>query len=215
MDPEFAKIMYGDAPGQTVLSNLKAISTAYKSALENAAQTTSEVKAVARGAIGAAREMGQSSVAATQAAMRQQGRNVRETGRQLVKEKINDLQAVRAESKKFLRSSLVRAKDENLLSDALRAGGLGIRSIWGAQSIARLILRGPKGRELTYFASHSPEGTQLLVKALTGPEAGLALSELLRLTGLGNIVSEGVGTPPPRSEAGGPNASNIGVPPPP
>lgn len=216
LDPEFAQTLFGDGPGKVVLDNLKAISAAYKSAIEQGAATVGEVKAVGKGATEAAREIGRQTVSATQTAGRQSVQQVRQAGRQMVAGKINDLQAVRAEAKKFVRSSLVRAKDEDLVSDALRAGGLGIRSIWGAQSIARLILRGPKSRDLVYFASHAPEGTQLLVRALTGAEPGLALAELLRMTGLGSMVAEGVGTPPPKTQApaGSPRASNVGAPPP-
>ena len=219
--PEFLDIMYGDAPGQTVLTNLKAISAAFKQAEEMGAASVREVGEVARGSVAAAREMGQAAVSAAQATGKQNVRAEKQAGRQLIGQHIDALGDIRREAKRFVRSSLVRARDEDLISDALRAGGLGIGSIWGAQSIARLILRGPKSRDLIYFASHAPESTQLLVRALTGPESGLAMAELLRLTGLGEMIVEGVGTPPPppRAQGAGPNARRdtsgmVGAPPP-
>ena len=198
MDPEFAEIMYGDGPGSTVLENLRQISAAFRQATEAGEATIRESKAVAKGAIAAARQETKAQV-----------RGVVRQGREMVGRSLNAMEAAKAEAKKFAKSSLVGAKDMEALSDALRAGGLGVGSIWGAQSIARLILRGPKGADLLRYAAYSPQGTQLLVKALTSSVPGPALADLLRLSGVGDFIREGAGAPPPQEEP-----SLVGAPPP-
>lgn len=213
MDPEFLQTMYGDDVGQSVLTNLKAISSAFQQAVEAGSTAVTGAKQRATAGLNEARELGQSAVSAVTAHGRAAVRAEKQAGRQLVGTKISDVVSARGDQRALARSSLRKA-DKEIVPDVLRASVLGPGSIWGALSTVRL-LRGPKSAELVQYAAYSPKGTELLVHALTGPQPGLAMAELFRMTGLGEMVVEGVGTPPATriAEPDGSNA-RVGAPPP-
>lgn len=216
LDPEFREIMYGDGPGSLVLDNLQKISDAYKTATESGAAQVAgakgratagldEARAINRGAVQATRESGQAGVAAAQ-----------KFKKDLVGRSVQDVVEAGAAARKFTKSSIRKAAQGEVLPDVLRATALGPGSIWGALSTVRL-LRGPKSADLIQYAAYSPEGTQLLVRALTGPEPGFAMAELLRLSGIGDVAVDGIGTPKKSTRPApvGPNAGMVGAPPPP
>ena len=69
--------------------------------------------------------------------------------------------------------------------------------------------------DLIEWAAYSPKNTQLLVRALTSPAPGMAIADLMRTSGLGEVLlgerasaAPQAGTPPPRLP------SVIGAPPP-
>ncbi|KKL66264.1 hypothetical protein LCGC14_2146720, partial [marine sediment metagenome] len=78
---------------------------------------------------------------------------------------------------------------EAITADAARFIMLGPAQIWGAISGVRLI-RGPKGNDLVRWASHSSANTQLLVRAIAGPEAHIAMAALLRQQGIGAFLMD-------------------------
>ena len=222
LDPEFLQVMYGDGPGQMVLTNLQSISTAYKDAVARAAAGVAETTNVARGAVEAATTAGRSLRQTAAQTARGMTREVRREGRELVKDRLTTLAGAKGEARQFALSSLVRAQKTDALVDVLRATVQGPGSLFGGISTMRL-LRGVKDDELIKYAAYSPAGTRFLVDMLTGPEPALAAGGLLRLLGgamgMGEIVESGIGTPPPEPEpeeapTSSPLAGLIGAPPP-
>jgi hypothetical protein len=59
-------------------------------------------------------------------------------------------------------------------------------------------LKGPKVNDLVQWAAYTPQRTQWLIKALTGPEPGMALADLSRLVfpGRSEEPAQPVGPPP-------------------
>jgi len=209
LDPDFLETMYGDGPGSQVLNNLRSISQAFKDATAAGTEAVAGAQARAAAGVSEAKMIGRSATEAVRATGRQDVRATARAGRQYVGQKIGDVIGARTEGQTFARSSVGPAASRDVGGDVLRAGGLGWRSIWGAQSIMRL-LRGPKSAELIQYAAYSPEGTQLLVDALTGPEPGLAMAELLRMSGLSDLAPGA----PEAPASGSPNAGMVGQPPP-
>jgi hypothetical protein len=65
-------------------------------------------------------------------------------------------------------------------------------------AVTRSILKGPRIADLTQWAAYTPQRTQWLIKALTGPEPGMALADLSRLVfpGRSEEPAQPVGPPP-------------------
>jgi len=103
--------------------------------------------------------------------------------------------------------------------DALSASRLGAPPPGGGflpwkWSLTRRLLHGPRSSELLRWAAYSTANTQRVVRALTSPVPGMAVADVIRLSGLGSILSEVVGIPPPERSRPAGTSAGIGSPPP-
>lgn len=225
----FRDVLFGDSSGKRVLDNLKSIDTAYRNALTTGEEAVARATEQGKAGVGAAKELGRQRVAETREAGHQAmataregraraieaGQQTVETARQALRQgKATSRAAQQAFESSRLGPLAKPGGARQAAGDALRAMALGPQRIWGAVSIARL-MSGPTAGELVHWAALSPQGTQLLVKALTSKAPAMAVADVARLSGiLGPTIDfavghdrTGVGAPPPRP-------SQVGQPPP-
>lgn len=183
--PEFVRTMYGDQSGGTVLNNLKDIAAAYKQTAEIGAKDVADAVAQGQAMVSGARFAGAADVRAARYTAGAQ------TGAAL--EQVKRAKQVATE----LLSATPGLSLEQLVADVLRAVLLGPKQIWGGLSWARLLLQGPKGKDLVRWAAFSSARTQLLVRACVGPEPGMAFADLARVLLNRPEKEQQESTPPP------------------
>lgn len=202
MPEDFKAAMYGDPEGKMVLDNLSQIHQAWGDAaahgdartLQHEANQTQQQlmaqSAVDRGgqlrrqAAEVAAKGGENVLA------RQQG--IAQT-RQTMRSTLGTPTPTEAA---FKASSLASAPPPSqvagdIIHMAVGHGG----NVFRARSMGRMLLpgAGPAQHDLVQWAAYSPQGTQMLVKALTGPAPGMAVADLIRYAGINNAQ----GQPPP------------------
>lgn len=186
LDPDFVKVMYGDADGAMVLDNLKQIGTAYTNAVEKAATNIKAAKAA-----GSEQLRGVRSDAVRQATLTKRSTDQAIAAAQGQRTAaVEARQAARAPTDlelSFRNSSVHKAPTiEQSAADVLRATALGPTSIWGGLSIMRLLTHGVRGQELIEWASRSPKATKLVVDLLESSAGPAVTSQLVRGTGVLN-----------------------------
>lgn len=189
LDPDFAATMYGDLSGQAILTNLRAIGSAYEKAVTDGRLVVERAKTAGKAGVRSAQRAGEAGI---------------ETAR-------GGVETARQTQRDFSASSLPHPNAKvagETTADVLRLVALGPTSFWGGISAYRL-LSGPKSADLLRWASYSPTGTQLLVKALNAQVPDMAIADVLRASGIASELSTGMG--------GGPNSAppvDAGTPPP-
>lgn len=119
----------------------------------------------------------------------------------------------------------LRTGADLLRTAAMASTGVGgiAHSYYGTLSLLRL-LKGPTAQDLVQWASHSPAGTRMFVKAITSNAPAAALSNLTRASGIlgdvgapqpGHTGQRQTGPRPPLGIKKGPAQSTPGQPPPP
>lgn len=209
-NPEFAKVVYGDATGSKVLNNLKAIGDAYKLAEQQAAERIAAAKAAGQSVIAKADEATAASLAGAKSqakadtiiAKRMAARGVnaaREQGAESVlaqrRANAQALMSAHGQAKElkaapktlaeaFKKSSLARFTGDNALiqegGDIARASALGLGSFWGATSMLRLLAKNARADELIQWAALSDRNTQRMVRVLTSHVPDRFLANTLR-----------------------------------
>ncbi len=198
MHPEFLHTLTGDPYARQVYTRLQTMSEAVKgirdqTAMEirgargETARVTAGHKAVgqeARGRQWAAE--GQKATltrqgAAVNAQHAVEGQELQER-RALASRDVAEARKPTDAEREFGRSSLSKppsaASEGSDIAYAAMSPAGSPRQIAGA---ARLVLRGPKVNDLVRWASLSPRGTQMFVRAVTGPAPGQAIAAMIRL----------------------------------
>jgi len=171
LPPDFAEVMYGDAPGRSYLRGVRQIGEAYDAALQTARAAADRTEATGVAAIRGAERRGE--VAADL---------LRETREGITREEFE-----------FASSSIFKKRPiEFIGADVMKMMFLGVTNVWGAVASMRLI-RGPKGADLIRWAALSSENTQMLVKTLTGPAPGAAMAAILRMPTIGGYLQDPTG----------------------
>lgn len=188
--PEFLSTMFGDQEGKQVLGNLSQLADAYHTALATAAADVATHRGTASAAAVAAQRTADAGKlqgyghAADVAAAKEARRGA--------------LPGIRAQEQAFKASSLVRPPGPK--ETGVHLAQVAIHGTTGYGSIRAIghLIKGPKVKDLIHWAALSPARTQLVVKALTGPEPGMALTDLYRVVH---------GHEQPVSQPGGPPAA--------
>jgi hypothetical protein len=187
LPPEFVSEMYGDASGQQVFTNLRALADSYQQGLRQIAEQHAQQQIAQQAAVETA-----------------------DVHRRAITRATTRARKITPKETAYLTSSIAPDKVhtmEEIAADAFRAAALGPGSIWGGISMMRLV-KGPKGADILRFAAYSPKFTQIAVKAFNhpfspiGPEAVAALTRVLRAEQF--APSHNVGQPPPGPAAAPP-----------
>ncbi len=197
LDPEFVDVLYGDGPGKQVLGNLQQIHQAWQDALAREASGETADKAAIqtlRGRTAQTAEQGRLRVqqASDRAAdIAAQGRAVvshQQGPLAQARYQARDLRQLTPDEVAFRTSSLAAPPSQtSTLTDIVHMGLPG-HGYFKLASTMRLLLRGPKGQDLVEWAAYSPQGTQMLVHALTSATPGMAVADLMRTAGI--VVAE-------------------------
>lgn len=208
--PEFVRAVYGDAPGQQVLKNLGELTDAYKMAQQINEGQMAAAKTSAQGMVEGAKDTAQTAMRAATQEGREAVRQATQTGSREIREtkrRAEDArQAVTERLKAFRESSLYKYRTRSIegeLADVSRAAALGLRSIWGAQSLIRL-LQAPNAGDIVEWAAYSNYNTGRIKRALTSPVAPAMLAGLMREIG-GVLNGTGQPLPPPLPPADQPS----------
>lgn len=185
--PEFVRTVFGDGNGAAVLANLSKISEAYKTANTIGDELVARAKQVgtegvqrasdlaAQTTLGARRDIAKQTAAATAA-----GKSEMERAAGATKAAVT---GVKKTAKAFSESTVaksIKRTPNDIAADVARVAGLNpLHSIWGAQSLLRL-LHGPSASDMLQWAAYSTPNTQRLVKMLTSRVPTLALSNFIR-----------------------------------
>lgn len=216
--PEFHKVMFGDATGKQVWNNLRTIQSAYQTALEHGEAGVQRATEAGKAGVAGARQAASQGVEAARAAGQrdvQAARGVREAvveHRQVGVESARasqrtGLAGVKAEQDRLASSSIAKRRKDQTTGDILRALAYGPHRALGAISVGRL-MHGPTAADLVHWAAMSPKGTRALVWALTSSAPETAVADLARGAGiLSDSGDENVGRRPPA-------ATPVGQPPP-
>jgi hypothetical protein len=174
--PDSLQLAYGDAEGRRVLDNLKQISEAFKST-QASGETAVEG---AKGAVTAAKATANRTAEAGRTAWA-----ARRTEQGQVQSQVRDLRRPTATESAFQSSSLANtAPPGQVVGEVLHAGALHGANVFRTRAIAQLLTIGPKINDLVQWAAYSGKGTQMLVRAITGPEPGMALASVYRTAGI-------------------------------
>jgi hypothetical protein len=201
MHPEFLHTLTSDPEARQVFDRLQQMSEAVKTSEGQTAQTIRDLGAQSRSARASARDLttqaakartGQAISEASASMIRQQGKQVAAQhaveGQQLQTDRLEAQRAVSdaaqptAAERAFDKSSLV--KQGNAVqqgSDLAYAAVSPPGSARQVAGVARLALRGPKMNDLIRWASLSPTGTQMFVRAVTSPVPGQGIAAMIRL----------------------------------
>ena len=227
--PDFAKVVFGDASGKEVLSNLATLASAFKTATVAGAENLARAKAIGKAGVSEAKDVvagatrqvkrdAAEAVSRTQAQAATKRLDATRTSNQAVtaaKARAQQgIQSVKEDAARFGASTLGKATSqtaESVLSDVARAAALGTGSYWGNLSIIRLLRSSPRADDIVEWAAYSNYNTSRLARALMSDLAPPATAALMRdiatvITG-GSSASPGspapVTSPAPAMPSGG------------
>ena len=171
--PEFARVVLNDMGSQEAVSNMDKLGTAFATARDDLTQQLATTKTAAKSTMTStlegARQAAEQAITTTKASEAARVGATRISGAQDVRTARATARAatgaVRAKQVALRDSSLTRNTFEGQLANLIRVGGLGLKSIWGALSLVRL-LEGPKAADIAEWAVYSSKNTQRLVDVL-------------------------------------------------
>lgn len=187
MHPEFLHTLTGDPHARQVFERLRTMSDAVK---DVQARTAGQASAFTGQAVAARGR--QASAEAKASVLKQQGRAVDtqhavegqalQTERLAASRGVTEARQPTAAETAFAKSSLGHQPTPSAVgADAAYAVAAPMGSPRQIAGAARLVLRGPRVNDLIRWASLSPTGTQVFVRAVTSQAPGQAIAALIRL----------------------------------
>lgn len=191
--PEFARVVFGDATGQQVLSNLDRIGTAFNQAVLQRTDNLATIKAIGEAGKQQARD---AAAAAIKGARRQGATSVRQVSR-AAQDAVTQVQRENAAARQSVSGAMGQLDESSLRpftsrrafeSEAANVLNVAKRpsSVYGSLGALRLLVA-PKASEIVEWAALSTPRTQRMVSFMLDPKLDRALAQLVR-SGYSSLV---------------------------